>query len=314
MNSRVKLRHLNCLVVVAQERSMLKAAHLLALTQPAISKTVLELETIIGRPLLVRHARGVELTTAGQIMVNYASASLRTLREGLDAAGAQPHARQLSVSLGVLPTVSGSLLPAAMDALRVSVPSLHVRVAGGTNAQLMVRLRQGELELVFGRLAEPSEMVDLEFEHLFSERLVAVARTGHPLVGRRKVRPSALSDFPLVLPASGTAIRRTLDAFLVAHRVAMPACVIDTLDTVFAMQFVQRSDSIWFLPEGLVPGLAPLQLPILRLDTREMAGPVGITTRRDWQLSVGAETLAAAFRASTSAKQEKLLRIRQGKP
>jgi len=300
--SRIKTRHLHCLVVVAQERSLVAAARLLALTQPAVSKTIAELEAMVGRPLLERHARGVELTAAGHVLAQHAGASLRTLREGLDAAVGQPQSHQSSVSLGALPNVSATFLPAAVEALRAAVPSLYVRVASGTNAQLMGRLRQGELDLVFGRLAEPSDMLDLEFEQLYAERLVAVARPGHPLADRPVVPPAALAGYTMVLPSAGTPIRRTVDAFLVTHRVDLPPCVIDTLDASFALQFVRRTDAVWFLPEGLVEGFRPIALALLALDTRETTGPVGITTRRGQPLPEGVAKLVGVLREAAATR------------
>lgn len=299
----IKMRHLHCLMVVAQERSMLKAADLLGLTQPAVSKTIAELEAVVGRSLLDRHPRGVDLTPAGQVLVEHAGASLRSLREGLDAAAGQPHLQQVSVAIGALPTVSGTFLPAAIKHLCQTTPSLHVRVAGGTNAQLMARLRQGELELVFGRLPEPSDMPGLEFEQLLLENLVAAVRPEHPLARLRRVEPSALAAYPFILPAYGTEIRRTVDSYLLAQRIPLPGCVIDTLDSVFGARFVHTSDAIWFLPEGLVHGMVPVRLALLKLNLSGMAGPVGVTTARNAVLSAGAQSLVEAFRISAKTSK-----------
>ncbi len=276
---------------------MLKAAERLSLTQPAVSKTIAELESLVGRPLLLRHAKGVDLTSAGEVLLKYAGASLRNLRDGLDAALGAPLVLQESVSVGALPNVAATLLPEAIDACRQASPQLHVRLASGTNAQLMDLLRQGELDFVFGRLAEPSDMLDLAFEHLYSEELVAVVRTGHPLLKTRKVRPAELGGCTLVLPATGTAIRRTLDAFLVTHRVLPSGCIIETLETMFAVQMVLRSDAVWLLPLGLFEGLQAIELARLPLDTAETVGPVGLTTRRHVTLPAAARALHGTLRA-----------------
>lgn len=294
--SRIKLRHLHCLVVVGQELSMVRAAQQLSLTQPAVSKTIAELEAIVGRPLLERHGRGVALTPAGKVLVDYAGAGLRNVREGLDAAAGQPQSHQTTVSVGALPNVSATLLPRAIEAMRAALPSVYIRVAGGTNAQLMGRLRQGELDMVFGRLAEPSDMLDLEFEHLYSEDLVALARPGHPLAGSRKLAPTALSRYTLILPSAGTPIRRTVDAFLVTHRVALPEYVVDTLDVAFSLQLVRQTDAIWFAPEGLIESFRPIDLVCLRLPRDGMTGAVGLTVRRGTEPSGGARLLLAALR------------------
>lgn len=300
--SRIKMRHLNCLVVVAQERSMVKAARMLALTQPAVSKTILELEELVGRKLLLRHGRGIELTPAGHVLVDYAGASLRSLREGLDAAAGQPQQHQVSVAVGAVPNISATMLPLAVESLRRQLPSLQVRVASGTNAQLMARLRQGELDLVFGRLADPSDLVDLGFEQLYAERLVAVARPGHPLALQRKVQPRSLAGWTLVLPLAGTTIRRTVDAWLVTHQVEPPACLVETLDSAFALQLVRRSDALWFVPAGLAEGLAPIELAVLPMDTDGMMGPVGLTTRREGSTSEGGRLLAEALRSAARGR------------
>lgn len=302
--SRIKLRHLHCLVVVGQELNMLRAAHRLALTQPAVSKTIAELETLVGRPLLERHGRGVALTPAGRVLMDYAGASLRSVREGLDAAAGQPQSHQTTVSVGALPNVSATLLPPAIEAVRASLPSLYIRVASGNNAQLMGRLRHGELDMVFGRLAEPSDMLDLDFEHLYSENLVALARPEHPLAQRREVRPTALSDHTLILPTAGTPIRRTVDAFLVTHRVSLPDCVIETLDVVFSLQLVRNTDTVWFAPEGLMDGFHPIDLVRLRLPRGETSGAVGLTVRRGVELATGARLLLAALREQARLKNE----------
>ncbi len=63
----------------------------------------------------------------------------------------------------------------------------------GTNAQLMTQLRQGEIDVVLGRLAQASAMADLAFEQLFSEPLLLVVRPGHPLASRRKPTLDALA-------------------------------------------------------------------------------------------------------------------------
>lgn len=297
--SRIKLRHLQVLLVVAQERNLVKAAQSLSVSQPAVSKSLSELESIVGQRLLERHRRGVELTPAGEVLLQHAGASMRSLREGLDAVASQPDARQLGVAVGALPNVASSLLPAAIELLRAGTPRLHLRVLSGTNAQMLSRLRQGELDLVFGRLPEPSDMVGLHFEQLYAEPLRLAVRRRHPLLTAKKLAPGLLSHYPLVLPVAGTPIRRTMDAFLVSHGVAYPDCVVETVDTWFALQYVLRTDAVWFLPAGVLHGaIRPAPIVPLALDTRKTSGAVGLTSRRDVALPDGAHMLADALRAA----------------
>jgi len=290
--ARLKLRHLQCLVMVAQERNLVRAAKALSLTQPAVSKTVAELEEIIGRPLLLRRRRGVELTPAAEVLVRHAVSALRGLSEGLGLAMDMPEADQLHVAVGALPNMVANLLPEAVALLHASHPALRVRVVSGINAQLMTQLRQGEIDLVLGRLAQASAMADLAFEHLYSEPLLLVVRPGHPLASRRKPALDALAGYPLVLPVSGSLIRHTADAFLIAQGVALPNRLVEATDTSFAIGLLQRSDAVWFAPQGAVEGfVARGELERVAIDTSSTEGPVGLTVRRNGEPGEGARLL-----------------------
>ncbi|MGJ7564314.1 LysR substrate-binding domain-containing protein [Variovorax sp. GB1R11] len=145
----------------------------------------------------------------------------------------------------------------------------------------MTQLRQGEIDLVLGRLAQASAMADLAFEHLYSEPLRLVVRPGHPLASRRKPTLDALAAYPLVLPVSGTLIRHTADAFLIAQGMALPNQLVEATDTSFAVGPLQRSEAVWFAPQGAVEGLlARGELKRVALDTASTEGPVGLTVRR----------------------------------
>jgi LysR family pca operon transcriptional activator len=305
--ARLKLRHLQCLVMVAQERNLVRAGRALSLTQPAVSKTIAELEEIVGRQLLLRRRRGVELTPAAEVLVRHAVSALRGLREGMGLAMDQPDADQLRVVVGALPNMAGELLPEAVARLHAAHPSLRVRVVSGTNAQLMTQLRQGEIDLVLGRLAQASAMADLAFEHLYSEPLRLVVRPGHPLAARRKPTLDALAAYPLVLPVSGTLIRHTADAFLIAQGFALPNQLVEATDTSFALGLLQRSEAVWFAPQGAVEGLlARGELKRVALDTASTEGPVGLTVRRNseaGEVAEGARLLIEEIRAIVGARK-----------
>lgn len=293
---RLQLRHLRCLATVGQERNLVRAASALALTQPAVSKTIAELEDIVGRQLLVRRRRGVDLTPAGEVLLRHSVATLRGLREGLSLALDEAEGEQLRVVVGALPNMAASLLPEAMALLVHEHPHLRVRVVSGTNAQLMAQLRQGEIDLVVGRLAQPSAMVDLSFLQLYSEPLLLVARPGHPLAGKTRPPLASLAAYPLVVPVQGTLVRDTADAFLFARGNALPGAVIEATDTSFALGLLRRTDAIWFAPKGAADNALALgELVKLDVDTSVTDGPVGITQRRAGEPGDGARRLIGAI-------------------
>jgi LysR family pca operon transcriptional activator len=206
------------------------------------------------------------------------------------------------VAVGALPNMAANLLPEAVARLNAAHPSLRVRVVSGTNAQLMTQLRQGEIDLVLGRLAQASAMADLAFEQLYSEPLLLVVRPGHPLAARRRPTLDALAAHPLVLPVSGTLIRHMADAFLIAQGMALPRRLVEATDTSFVVGLLQRSDAVWFAPQGAVEGfIARGALRRVAIDTTRTDGPVGFTVRRSAEPGDGARLLIEAIRGVVAA-------------
>ena len=298
-SDRIKLRHLNCLVAVAEFGNFVKAADALAVTQPAVTKTILELEAIVGQPLVLRRRHGLALTAAGQVLVLYAGSSLRTIREGLDSISRTEAPQAPVIMIGALPNVAITLLPMAIAVFEAQVSRARITVRTGSNAQLIAALRQGELDVVIGRMAESSDMRGLSFEHIFTEDLVFTVRPGHPLLRARTVTPRSLTEYRLVLPDEGTRIRKAADNFFVSSGLNLPENVIQTIDVSFGRSYMLQSDAVWCTPQGVVArDLQAGVLHRLALDTRSTSGPVGISMRADKPASEALQLLINALRDS----------------
>jgi LysR family pca operon transcriptional activator len=298
-SDRIKLRHLHSLVAVAEHGTLVRAADALSITQPAVSKTLAELEDIVGQRLFERTPKGVELTTAGRVLVRYAGSSLRTIREGLDSIARARADEAPVLVIGALPNVAASVLPRALLRLLEQVPHARVQVRTGSNAQLIASLRQDQLDLVIRRLAEHSDMQGLSFEHLYSEALVFAARPDHPLSRRRRLAPAALADWPLVLPDAGTRIREAADRYFLASGLGLPEDVIETIDVSFGRSYVLQTDAVWCVPLGAVENdLEHGSLCRIALDTGMTEGPVGLTLRAEKLASQALARLVEEVRRS----------------
>jgi len=270
-------RHLRCFIEVARLASVGQAAEVLAISQPAVSKTLRELEARLGVQLFDRVGRRLRLTEAGLLFQKHAGLSLSELDRGVRALQApERHRRRLVV--GVLPTVATRIVPRAVLAFAAAVPGGALRVTTGPNWVLLSQLRDGSLELVVGRLAAPDEMRGLVFEQLLVEPVVAVVRRGHPLAAAPGL---AVTDFPLVLPPPRAVIRPPVEQFFLSIGQDLPRALVETVSLAVGRGLVQASDAVWFISRGVVaeelrlgtvvaldlPGLAPV------------AGPVGLTRR-----------------------------------
>ncbi|MBI3434736.1 MAG: pca operon transcription factor PcaQ [Proteobacteria bacterium] len=277
--TRVRLRHLQCFLTVAQHRGVCRAAAALSVTQPALSKTLRELEHALGVQLFDRERTGMTLTRFGEIFLQHAAASIASLRHGVDSVRMARSKGCFGVAVGVLPNVAALIMPTAVHRFKQEAPATNVKVVSGDNSRLMDLLRMGEIELVVGRLAQREQMIGLTFEHLYSERLTAVVRPGHPLAPPAQFEPASMGMYPFVIPYRDTTIRHEVDRFLIAQGIAMPANIVETTVIAFSRGYIQF-DAIWFAPRGAVESeVREGRLIELPIDNRMMEGPVGLTTR-----------------------------------
>lgn len=183
LDTRIKYRHLLCFLEIARQGSLARAADVLAISQPAISKTLRELEELLETRLFERTRQGVELTAAGTLFMRYAGPSVHALREGVGSVRGEARAPS-QVRIGVLSTVESLLMPEVLCRLHQRHSALVIEVVTGASAQLLGQLRLGELELVVGRMTDSPQIQGLSFEHLYSESMSLVVRPGHPLLAR----------------------------------------------------------------------------------------------------------------------------------
>lgn len=280
IDPRIKIRHIACFLEVARLRSVVGAADALNISQPAATKTIQELEEILGEPLFDRTRRRLSLSGFGDVFYRYAATSLAALRQGIDAARGADEVT--TVRIGALPSVSARILPDAVRQFTQAEKGINTRVVTGPNGYLLSLLRTGDVDLVIGRMADPSAMLGLSFEHLYSECAVAVVRPGHPLIAQRASSVRSVLDYQVLLPPPDALIYPLVQRMLLAQGITGHKQVIETVSDAFARTYVRNTDAIWFISEGVVANdIAEGQLVQLPIDLSETVGPLGFTTRTD---------------------------------
>ncbi|MGC5701866.1 pca operon transcription factor PcaQ [Pseudomonas sp. NFXW11] len=303
IDTRIKFRHLVGFLEMARQGSLARAADLLAVSQPAMSKTLKELEELLDTRLFVRSKSGLALTEAGRAFLRYAGPSVQALREGVNSLRGGEYAAGL-VRIGVLSTVESLLLPEVMRRLHQRHSALNVSVLTGPSAYLLSQLRVGDLDLVVGRMTESPEIQGLSFEHLYSESMTLVARPGHPLASAG-LDPEALSSFPLVLPLAGTSIRKHADSLFVQCGIPQSPQRLETLSVALSRRYTLCSDALWIAPLDAVRlDLANGELLELELGLGEPGGSVGISSNPSLPLSLAAQWVVEVLREVGLAYRE----------
>lgn len=274
----IQLRHLRAFTEIARRRSFRRAAEALALTQPAISKTMRELETALRAPLFLRSRAGVVLTPAGEGFLPFAELSLSALTQGLDGLGAAGQGARLTV--GALPSVAARLMPTAVEILGGMAPDLRLTVVDGAHRHLLDRLRGGGLDAMVGRLGSEELMQGLSFAQLYQEQVAFVVRPGHPLCGSGAL--AEVARWPVIYPSEGAAIRPLVDRMLIAAGIPALPRRLETVSQAFGAVFTRRSDAVWIISEGVVAAeIEEGRLVRLPIDTTLTRGPVGLLVRAD---------------------------------
>ena len=203
---RPSIRQLEYLVALAGTRHFGKAAKACAVTQPALSLQIRQLEELLGVRLFERGRRQVLITPAGARVIERAREALRGVDDVLDEARAAQRPLTGRLGLGVIPTIAPYWLPRALPAVRAAHPELELLLREDQTQRIVARLRAGELELLL--LALPIEGDDLETLPLLEEPFVLALPEAHALArGRGALPESALEGEPVVLLEEGHCLR-----------------------------------------------------------------------------------------------------------
>jgi LysR family pca operon transcriptional activator len=305
---RIRLRHLQCFLAVAEARNLRRAAEALAVSQPAVTKTLNELEDILGVRLFERGRRGAQPTPEAEVFLRHANASVQSLGEAVDSM-LRGRGEALPLRLGALPTAAPSVLARALQAFEQERPDVELRVATARNAQLLAQLRARELDLVLGRMADPDDMVGLTFELLYSEPLVLVASATHPLLRTKRRAPAAASigEYPLVLPPPGTIIGHGAQGFLRAHGIVPRKGRIETLSVALSRRMALQKRYLWLTPlSAAEPDLDDGELVSLPLNSAGSEEPVGLLVRTDAPTSPAMQALVGALRREAAVRRSML--------
>jgi len=277
--------------------SLTAAATELGLTQPALSKSIRELERTLGVRVLERGRFGVSPTEAGDALVARHRAIEAELRAAADEIDAIRGAHSGRVVVGCGPSEATRLLPMALDALHAADPGLRVTVLYGLNEALMPMVRRGEVDFALSSVPRTASDPELQHETLHADTAVVVAHADHPLAARRSVKPAELAGQRWVLARRHELERRALDdLFLQAGLVPIDA-EVETTSAGLMKALVLQGRHLSFLPRELIhwEARAGLLRPV-PVAAPQWSRAVGLTRRRRGRMSPAAAALAAALR------------------
>lgn len=234
----------------AEQGNVSRAANLLHLTQPAVTKQIHGLEDELGTRLFDRNARGVTLTETGAILQDHARRCIREFEEARNRIRAIETGESGALTIGAGVTTSIFHLPVWLAAFRAKLPKVEISIRTGTSAEIyaMILARETDLGFVTSPLKHPS----LNSSSIVREEIVLVLPVKHSLA-QKTISPEMLRELPLILFPRETGFRQYLDAQLTRHDI-VPSVKMES-DSVEAIKsFVAAGLGASFLPLCAVRG------------------------------------------------------------
>ena len=271
----MELRHLRYFVAVAEARSLkLAAEEKLHTTQPSLSRQIRDLEDEVGTPLLVRGAKGVELTPAGRVFLDHARVMLSQAEVAVQSARQIAHPAKPSFALGFMIGHDRTWLPEALNLLRDELPNIHVVISTQNSPQLATALLHGGIDLAFLRREDGGS--ELEFRTLAEEPFEVFLPSDHPLAAKNAIDVQDMagetfinvSGTALSISGKQPALRRAIDRYLKDNGIEIrPSHEVDNLGGVMSLIPSTRGIALLplyaktFLPDSIVTrplkGLGP---------------------------------------------------------
>lgn len=245
--SRLKLRHLQLVLAIDEQRNLHRAADKMNIAQPAASKLLAEIEAIVGVPLFSRHSRGLVPTVHGDIFVRNSAIILKMLNQTAEELKSVAEGESGSVMIGTITGAMIEFLVEIIEYTRQKYPKIKISVEHNTSDILLKKVFDGSLDFLLGRIGYGIDSGKFTYQKLYNETCVFLCREGHPLAQKAAVQERDLIKWPLVLQPQGSMLRHEVEQLLLKANLQMPDSIVATTSAIMSLILVLRSDAITIL-------------------------------------------------------------------
>lgn len=298
-------RQLRYFLAVIEHGALRRAASTLGITEPALSKSIRQLEAALGVQLLERSARGMVPTGFGEVLAAHARLVRAEMTHALSEIAAMRGGQAGRIAVGCTPSFANLLLPRACAALLQRFPKVQIAVTDGLMDQLMPQLVSGALDLVVATLGAAPPHHLLEQKPFAKQDLAGVvARSTHPLARRRRLSLTALAGQGWVLTPDSDFLRGQLNARFAEAGLAPPVPSAEIGSILFLRSLLLEADLLAYLPLEVVRReIAEGQLVMLDVPAAVHRRTSGLLFRRRFQPPPVTAALMAELCALTAADQ-----------
>ncbi len=240
----LKLSHMRMVVALDESGQVSTAAHVLNISQPAASRMIAEIESILQAPLCERLPRGVTLTPYGKAFARRARSILLELREVEREIGDLRTGQGGNVFMGTVAAPSIDLAVPAIKRLRARFPKIEITIQVDTSSVLANELLASRYDFIIARIPDELNPRLFESRSIGIERACLIVRRGHLLMRCKLVPIEELSAFDWVFQPSGSLLRRTLEGVFLSRGIPLPDRILNTSSSFLTLVMVAQTDAI----------------------------------------------------------------------
>lgn len=290
---RLKTIHLRLVLQVALTGKLQMAAEEIALSQPAASRMLADVEKLVGAPLFTRHAKGMMPTPIGQAVVRHARQILQDF-DKLDMEVTQiASGRAGSVRIGTVTGPAVGLVVPMVRAMREQAPEVEFTIEVAPSTTLMRGLDEGIFDFVVARPSQDYHRQSYRIHPATSEVVSILAYGDHPLAQKKAIRLMELRELDWIIQDQGTPIRAAVETAFLTNRAVMPSQITNTSSLLVALALLKQSTAVAPQTQEVVALLADsaLNMNVVPLDLVEdiLVSPFFVIARTDRELSPLAE-------------------------
>jgi LysR family transcriptional regulator, regulator of abg operon len=284
----MKLHQLRDITAIAKHGSLRAAARHLGLAQPAMSRSVRDLEFELGTPLFERRSRGVTPTAAGEAFLRRARTIMSDVQRAREEAKQISGAAQGSVVAGLSGAAHVAMLPRSLPPFRARYPNVQVRLIEGLYPTLEDGLKDGSVDFYIGPEPERAVPRELVVEKLFDNTRVIMARIGHPLKNATSLDELAGADW--VTTSITHRATEELGAVFTRKHLPPPRLVIQTQSALSVIMTMTYTDVLGMLPIQFAEfDLIKKTLVQIRINETLQAPPIVLVRRAGLLLTPAAQ-------------------------